>query len=299
MKKITFAMLIFTAFSINIITANAYTLKKAELEKINQEISEQGTNELINLYNEQNFILGPQWFDENGKLLPVKIIDVKYVETSTFVSSKNDLLNIIKEKEITASDYQNWTAKQTKESCPPGFYNECWETTAKRVFIAYHTYPSGKEAISVINQWKTMPLIRSFDTIGMVFNNFEMTSYYGTQWYNTKENQEYQSINYSYGSPNIKISNSTQKGISISQNIVDDTYNYLQNDLYVYGKKSENLQVAGSYQHAVKNLDLATSKNFTFDAWGMGKVFNWNTSWSNWDNMQGVCINWSPYLWTC
>lgn len=48
-----------------------------------------------------------------------------------------------------------------------------------------------------------------------------------------------------------------------------------------------------------EDISLAISKNFTFDAWGMGKVFNWNEAWNNWDNMQGVCFNWSNYLWTC
>jgi hypothetical protein len=97
----------------------------------------------------------------------------------------------------------------------------------------------------------------------------------------------------------MKISVTDQKGISISQNIIDDTYNVLQNDLYVSGTQGQYMQMAASYQHAVTNIDLATSMNFNFYAWGMGRVFNWNTSWSNWDNMQGVCFNWSPYLWTC
>ena len=97
----------------------------------------------------------------------------------------------------------------------------------------------------------------------------------------------------------MKISNTGQKGVSISQNIVDNVYNVLQNDLYISGTQGEYMRMAASYQHAVKNISLATSMDFTFNAWGMGKVYNWNSSTSNWDNMQGVCFNWSPYLWTC
>ena len=297
MKKISMALLALILFSISSTNVNAYTTTEAEQTAKAQKLLQNGSNELVALYEEQNFIMGDEWFDENGNLIPTQVLDVKYVETSTYISSAGEQYNQQTEREITANEYQNWAPKQTRAACSPGVYTDCWETTAKRLFIAYQTYPT--ERVQIINQWKTMPSVRSYDTIGVVFDYYDMTNAWGYQWYNTSSNTNPQTINYSYGGSNMKISNSGQKGVSISQDLVDNAYTTLQNDLYMTGTKQNYTRMAASYQHAVKNINLNTSKAFSFDPWGMGKVFNWNTSWSNWDNMQGVCFNWSPYLWTC
>jgi hypothetical protein len=296
MKKIILLLFTFTLFSISSINVNALQTNETDQAIRAEKLLEQGSVELVELYNEQNFIMGSEWFDEYGNLLPSSLLDVKYIETTTFVSSIDRRLDTKMEKYLTAEEYKNWESSQITATCSSGAA-DCWETTAKRLSIIYQTYPT--ERVMVINQWKTMPSVRSFDTIGLLYNNFNMTSAWGYQWYNTSSNTDPQTVDYGYGGTNMKISVTDQKGISISQNIIDDTYNVLQNDLYVSGTQGQYMQMAASYQHAVTNIDLATSMNFNFYAWGMGRVFNWNTSWSNWDNMQGVCFNWSPYLWTC
>ncbi|MBR5663058.1 MAG: hypothetical protein IKX00_05430 [Bacilli bacterium] len=281
--------------------ANPNNVKEVSLTENNARIStflSQATPALKEIYNEQPFILGEEWFDENGNLYPIKDFKVKYIETSTYIDGTNSNNNVTRQRILTADEYNNWTPNQTRSSCEYWGAADCWETTAKRIVIIYQTYPS--EQAKVLNQWKTLPTVRSYDTIGLLYNNFTMTSASGRQWYNTSSNPSTnQYIDYSYNGTNMKISTTGQKGVSVSQNIVDNAYTVLQNDLYVYGTQGNYMQMAGSYQHAVNDIDLATSKNFTFDAWGMGKVFNWNVSWSNWDGMQGVCFNWSNYLWTC
>ena len=282
----------------DITTANVKEVSVAKNDVRISKFLEQASPELKKIYTEQPFILGEEWFDENGNLYPIKDFKVKYIETSTYIDSKNPNKNVTKQRTLTSDEYNNWSSNQTKSSCDYWGAADCWETNAKRIVIIYQEYPS--EQAKVLNQWKTMPTVRSYDTIGLLYNNFTMTSASGRQWYNTSSNPNVnQYIDYSYGGTNMKISTTGQKGVSISQNIVDDAYTVLQNDLYVYGTQGNYMQMAGSYQHAVNDISLATSKNFTFDAWGMGKVFNWNVSWNNWDNMQGVCFNWSNYLWTC
>lgn len=198
-------------------------------------------------------------------------------------------------------EYENWAPRSSLASCNNGA--SCYETSAKRLAIYIYTIPN--QMIKLINQWKTIPSVKSFDNIGIVYENFNLTSATGRQCYNTATNTSSQCIDYGWNGNNMSVrtENDGQKGISISQNIINSVYNYLQNELTVYGTGNDgwfaDLKVAGSYQHAVTDIDLATAKNFKFDGWGMGKVYNWNTSWNKWDNMQGVCLNWSGYLWTC
>lgn len=279
-------------------TTNVKVVSSSQNDERISKFLKQASPELKKIYNEQPFLLGEEWFDKAGNLYPVKDLKVKYIEISTYINGEDSSKNITNQRLLTAEEYNNWIPKQTKSSCDQWGAVDCWETTAKRIVIIYQTFPS--EQAKVLNQWKSLPQVRSFDTIGLLYNNFTMTSASGRQWYNTSSNPDvHQYIDYGYGGTNMKISNTGQKGVSISQNIVDNAYTFLQNDLYVYGTQGSNMQMAGSYQHAVNNISLETSKNFNFDAWGMGKVFNWNVSWSNWDNMQGVCFNWSNYLWTC
>src|SRR5690606_23322756 len=133
----------------------------------------------------------------------------------------------------------------------------------KIVFIIVNDTGYPNVRVDVINVWKNMPVVRSFDSIGLLYNGFTMTSAQGRQWYNTSSNPNTQYVSYGYQGANMKISTSGQKGVSISQNIIDDLGSLLQNDLYVYGRLESNTQMAASYQHAVTSITLATSHNFT------------------------------------
>ena len=86
MKKISMALLALILFSISSTNVNAYTTTEAEQTAKAQKLLQNGSNELVALYEEQNFIMGDEWFDENGNLIPTQVLDVKYVETSTYIS---------------------------------------------------------------------------------------------------------------------------------------------------------------------------------------------------------------------
>ncbi len=250
------------------------------------------------LYLEQPFMLGDEWFDENGELYPITDVKVEYLETSTYINSRFPNQTISRQRVLTADEYKNWTPVQTRWTCSHYEAADCWETNAKRLLIIYQSFPI--EQAKIINQWKTIPKIKSFDTIGVIYNNFTLDSATGRQWYNTSSDpNNVQFINYGFNGTNMNLSLTGQKGVSISQNIINSVYSVLQNDLYVNGTRNYNLQMNGSYQHAVTDIDLATSKNFDFSVNGMGGVFYWYSSWTNWDGMHGVCINWASSTWIC
>ena len=174
---------------------DAMQTSKLEQQEKSQILLRQGTKNLVELYEEQKFIMGDEWFDSKGNLVPSEVLDVKYIETSTYISSKGEKYNKTSERVLTKEEYANWTPKNTRSACAdePFGAADCWETTAKRIFIMYQTSPS--ERVVVINQWKTMPSVRSYDTIGLLYDNFNMTSAWGYQWYNTSSNTEPQTIN--------------------------------------------------------------------------------------------------------
>lgn len=308
-KNIKTFILIFIIFMFNLNTVSAIEKEINNDMITNSELTikfmEKAPSELKNLFDEENLIISTDWFDKNGELLPLIGVKEIYIETSTFKSSIGQHRTI--EKQITSQEYNTWEPPvQTRASCGsvPFQYHDCWETNAKRLTIAIMGSSTNWQyaKIAIINEWKTMPNVRSFDSIGLLYNGFVMTNAWGYQYYNTTSNHALQKISYGYKGANMKISNNSQGGVAISQNIIDNLYNKLRNELWVEGKIANNspYQFTASYQHAVSSINLAISHNFTFHANGMGRVFSWGTSWNKWDNMQGVCVNLSyPTLWFC
>lgn len=183
--------------------------------------------------------------------------------------------------------------------------SDCRETTYKRfMFLVSQDVPGSNEfIITVTNQWKIIPSTKSYDNIGVYFRGYSPTDAHGYQYYRNSSSTEEQYIYYSYRGNNMSIDQNGH-GISISQNIVDNVSGSLKNELWIRGVKAENMspKVYASYQHSVVNISLSTAKDFTFSPSGMGSVFDWNSSYSNWDNMQGLCHNQDPtdnFLWTC
>ena len=259
------------------------------------------------ILNEEDFYLSNEWFDDNGELLPIIATETKYVETITKTDKYGNVLSL-ENNIISEEEYNNYTSTISSMKTRGISTDNEIETNAKKLKVTvmlddpddYSVYK-----VSVVNIWKTMPKVRSFDTIGLLYNGTgieSLTNAYGYQYFNYEHNTSRQSVNYSWHGNNMKLEpNGNDRGVSISQNILDDTYSILQNELWAYFNITQgSIRFNASYQHAVKSIDLAISKNFTFDVAGMGGVFNWNTSTSNWDNMDGVCKNiTSQYLWYC
>lgn len=69
MKRKMFILLWIMVFEISL--ASALELTSEEKENI---LLSQGSQEIIDLYNEQPFEMGPEWFDEDGNLVKLNIL---------------------------------------------------------------------------------------------------------------------------------------------------------------------------------------------------------------------------------
>lgn len=304
--------IIFT-YRVNALEINSIDMLDENLRIKEQEMQQnfisQAPKELIELYNEGNLTLNASWFDEDGNFDTNYRILTQYQETQTYY--KNGKAIESESKVITKEEYDAYAINDSNittlnsnstnstnvviGNCELSsyLYNDCWETSAKRITLAVKDGYPNNARIVIINTWKTIPSVKSYDSIGFYSNgNFTITNAYGYQKYDGN------TISYSYNGDNMKLATN---GVSISQNIVDSVSSSLSNELYVHGNFINSAhQITASYQHAVNNISLETSKNFAFSGDGMGRVFDWNTSYSNWDNMQGVCANiTSAYLWFC
>lgn len=145
-----------------------------------------------------------------------------------------------------------------------------------------------------------MPSVRSYDVIGLWYNqSFVKSNYYGYMYYTQSGTTYKTTYSTASNSGNIKIEGSSSNwfggGIGISMPLPSSTnVTFIQSQLFVEGNVGSNFTVNGSYQHATSNVTLSDSKNYTFAPLGLGNVFafNTNTLWNTYDQMRGVSIEW-------
>lgn len=203
--------------------------------------------------------------------------DVKYFETSY-----NPSLKLYSTKEITEEEYNSEPLRISG-----GDYHE---TTSKKLAMAI-VNGTAWVYVTLDLAWKKIPSTRSFDVIGFYADGMSPRngSQYGDQTYFI--NGQYNKIEYSWNGTNIKRFNN---GYGISMNLVNNSG--LQSlhcstwaDMYV---NSNHGSLFGSYQHAVTNLSLANSKNYTLGSGGLGGVFIYPLNISQkYDGMGGTRIN--------
>lgn len=205
----------------------------------------------------------------------------KYIVTDYFTDSLgNILLSTDKEvSEIIAKNILN-----NNDITTYGNSGNTFHQTASKV-IVIDTYYTGSEYFTTLTaDWYTTPKIKSYDIMAIRWTNgnINVTDATGIQVYAYQN-----SINYSFNGNNMV---NKSNGIGISMNLVDDGSDYAL-ALYVHSKKNGNTYY-GSYQHAIKTLTLAQSKNYTFSNSGLGGVilFSTTSTESYYDNMQGVTI---------
>lgn len=128
--------------------------------------------------------------------------------------------------------------------------------------------------------WDGIPIVQSYDVIGMRFANTSPISInqcsitsnsYSNSYSNSSEN--YKNANYGFGY-SVKIPNSS--GIVLLTSATVNTGG----------------TVYGAYEHALSNVTLATSKNYNISSAGQGSVFAFTGSAiGKYDNTSGVEIN--------
>lgn len=253
----------------------------------NVSMTEEEYNYLLNFYGTkalENMSLEKFESEINNELI-LKSSEEKFIKTLTYVdingnATSNDI-------EITEEEYNNPISLAS--NCESGTAVSCWETSYKKLTLNAWVEASSTSTylrLVLINTWKIIPSVRSYDVIGLRYYNYVPYDGFGDQsvysW-----SSGYQNITYSYNGSNI---NKKSNGVGISQNLLDNSDAYdITNRLVLDGNTTSNtLGVYGSYQHANQEVTLAQSKNYNFGN-GLGGVFVFNSGiGSKYDAMQGV-----------
>lgn len=205
--------------------------------------------------------------------------EVKYYKTYY-----DHLLKRVVNKEITKEEYDKPISRNNQ-------INETtiYETTYKRLESVYVEALPGINFLNISLVWKIIPLVKSFDVIGTHFVHQSSVggTVFGHQIYRRVGNSNYETILYSDSGTNIK---DEDNGVAYSMNLVNYVLEYLECDM------SLNLSVDyypthtwTSYQHAIEDVTLAQSKNYDFDCYGLGYVFDFNNNiGSKYDGSGGI-----------
>ncbi len=244
---------------------------------------------LSNFYTEKTIMnMTEEKFDsEMNRIFSPKEESQKYIKTVTYfdmqgVPTSNDY-------EISEQEYNNPIIPYAN-NCTEDFAIGCWETSYKKLHMVI--WGSGEtkvetERIVLINDWKVMPKVRSYDVIGVRYYNWQLTNAWGDQT-SISSNEGVNTTEYSYNGANMNIQSN---GVGISQNLYNYSSTYsLSNRIVAEGNVlADHIGRYGSYQHATRDVTLAQSKNYSFNSNGLGEVFAFNSGiGSYYDGMQGV-----------
>lgn len=216
----------------------------------------------------------------------------KYV-MSTYNSATDTTTEVL----ISEEDYNNFVPMVSMngeaENELNGVYDDTTltETQVKKLTLSYMTVGGNYDSVSLTLVWKYIPQYRSFDVIGVrgegfTFRNGSQT---GRQIYKIKSTGEFDYVRYAWNGTNIKKFND---GFGISMNIVNTDILQLSIslDCDVVPTK-EYPMLFGSYQHVQHNITLAQSQNYTLGGAGLGGVFVYPYSISQYfDGMAGASI---------
>lgn len=278
MKKISFAFLLLVSmFTIFPIITDAESI----INNKGVVISEEEYNDFLKVYSDVQIM--NMNYEKYEKLKTLDFNDIKSDE-KFFKSTYNDSLKLLTEQEISEEEYDNFGNGIMPIMDNKGAYAE---STAKKLtlFVIGGSYWN---FVVFGAAWKGVPVHRSYDIIGMraVGLEFRNGSQQGEQTYGYKG--EYKEINYAWNGTNIK---KFDNGFGISMNIVNDDIDYLTLEVECDVTPTEDHpEIFASYQHALKNLSLKDSQNYTLGG-GLGYVFVYPYSITEkYDNMSGVDI---------
>lgn len=215
-------------------------------------------------------------------------------EYNDIVSKNIDFSTIHKDIKYFRYEYNKATGEVTNTEVTEDEYNNSgYVSRATTVETAYKmltlsvAHGNTDASISLTNIWKQMPAVRSYDVIGLRLYNLSVLqgTQTGKQIYTLNGTTDY--VSYAYNGTNI---NNLSNGFGISMNLLDSNITYLQNNITVTAiGNSGTKAIFGSYQHAVNNITLATSKSYTLGSGGLGDVFLFTGSLdANFDGMRGT-----------
>lgn len=195
------------------------------------------------------------------------------------------------QEEVTESEYYNSIEPESTFMINSNI--DYVETTYKKITLDVTFGASiSTKYVTLTNVWKQIPKVKSFDvlaiSVGVPSISFNFNGYKsGYQKWDGNV------INYDSSNGNWKIVDSStiwKKGIGLSQNIVNDTATSLENSItVVFLSGTLPFPVRASYQHAVTDVTLLQSKDYTIGVDGMGEVLKFSSStWPKYDNTPGL-----------
>ena len=155
-------------------------------EIITEEISEMYTNsngvlmsidqrEKLNLIYGDNFaeIIDLNTFEMLSSRLSGEILDVEeiYIKTQTRYSTTGEVIQQVQE-EITEAEYHQIGSLDSISPmvvCEDDAAAACWETTGKKITLAFQIGANGKYYAIATTNWKNMPKVRSNDLSALRF----------------------------------------------------------------------------------------------------------------------------------
>lgn len=187
---------------------------------------------------------------------------------------------------MTIEDYNNFINSnimngeiKIKESIPNYIipYASVEHPTNNKILKMATSCDATECTVTVTLNWKSMPTIRSYDSIGAYFSNTSLVRRKNYKMY------------IEGGAVNPITTKENNKGISSTYKLPSsgNTINIL--DEYIVKKSG---RITSSYQHATRQVSMADSQNFTFSPSGMGGVFAFNYPVNQYyDGMLGVYLD--------
>ena len=133
--------------------------------------------------------------------------------------------------------------------------------------------------VSIVLTWLGNPTIRSYDVIGAIISGPSLLSYSYASVSNNTNTYYYNNFKTEYSTYHDALGNSV---------LLPSGTNLLVNQIFT---TTTGGHIFGSYQHAMQNVSLATSKNYNFSLGGYGSVFSfYGNAVGKYDGMAGVDI---------
>lgn len=245
-------------------------------------ISEEEYNNFLKIRTHEYIMTMTQ--EKYDKLKSLDYSNVRSTEKYV-ASTYNRSLNLTTEREITKEEYDNYDSEISPYLNDAG---DSYETQVKKITLAVVGGTTWNYVVTTAT-WKSIPSVRSYDVIGVRGERFEFRdgSQTGEQVYYL--NGTYNYIDYAWNGTNIQ---RHDNGFGISMNIVNSDIESLQLSVDCDVKATGSAPALfSSYQHAVQEVSLANSQNYTLSGAGLGGVFVFPYSISQkYDGMGGTYI---------
>lgn len=271
-------------------------------------MTEEQYNKLVKVYGELSVDNMSQEIFDKEKNYTYKRLDSKtiYVKTKYQTDNLGRILDI-QESKITKEEYENSDKLRIQ---PRSYCNgkSCWETNSKKLTIeAFGVNPDPNDGGStanlylLTNTWKVMPKVRSNDIMAFRYYNWNPIpdSAWGQLMYAVNKGG-YTVYNFNKNSSGYYAPyGDTIGGFGITMKLPDEDLMFLSTQISIKGNPT-NLRVHaiyGTYQHAIKNIEEAITKQYIISSDGLGGVikFKNNSFTATYDGMQGVVFGSSDF----